>query len=134
VPAQPVEVVRTGRSGRRIVKIDRLGGIFTPIRGKRLFPVFGFGADDQKKDTMLTCPVSAIPDEVWQTVHLWQLCRLTRTLPVAGGLLDQPMVVQRAFPILDVEQRKLDAKHPSGPEQAAALAVGQMVKLLKGGR
>ena len=83
---------------------------------------------------MFTCPQSAIPEEVWQLLALWNACRLGKTLPKAGGLLDQPVWVQRYFPLFDAAHREATVGQGNTAEQAAMLAVGTMMKAIGGGK
>ena len=96
VAEQPVELRRVGKTGRVIVDVDRCGAVFQAVQGKGLRPAYSFGAGDAK-DVMFTCPVSAIPDDVWHLVAVWNACRLTKTLPMPGGLLDQGIAVSDLF-------------------------------------
>lgn len=99
-----MQLVTTRRQGKTkvLVDTDELGGVFSLVPGKRLRPAYSYGPKgSDSRPVMFTCPVSAIPVEVWQVLYLWNACRLTKTLPRGGGLLDQPMVVQRYFPLLD---------------------------------
>lgn len=122
-------------SRQRLVKTDRLGGVFTPVPGKAQRPVYQLGPKDAKeRQAMYQCPVSAIPDRVWQLFSLWNSCRLMRTLPVAGGFLDQPEIVQRVFPILDAQYQAAAGRGGETAERAAMLAVGTMMKALTAGR
>ena len=131
---QVVRTRKTAKNGAVIVDVDRLGGLFTPIPGKRQRPAYSFGAGTTK-DVMFQCPVSAIPDGVMDLLLLWWRCRQLRTLPYAGGLLDQPQVVQYGFPIFEGQHRAANPDQSNqAAEQAAALAVGSMVKLFRGGR
>lgn len=117
---------------------DPTGAVFVPIQGKGQRPAWSFGPDGQAtKEVMFTCPMSAIPETVWQLLAVWNACRLMRVLPVGGGLLEQPVWVQRFFPILDAEYRRATAgQGNAAAEHAAALAVGAMVKVMQpaGGR
>lgn len=82
---------------------------------------------------MLQCPVSAIPEQIFDLLVLWRDCRLMHTLPVAGGYDDQDPAVRHAFPIFEGQMRILEMSQGTGPQQAAALAVGSMLKLFTGG-
>lgn len=54
---------------------------------------------------MLQCPVSAIPDEVWQLLALWWQCKLTGMHPMQGGFMEQPAIIRLAFPLFEAEHR-----------------------------
>jgi hypothetical protein len=125
VAAQPVEVSRIGKSGRRIVRVEPLGNVFTAPKSGAV-PVFTFGPEGGDKELLFTCPVSAIPMGVWQLVQLWNRCRLMGVLPVAGGFLDQPMPIQIAFPVLWAEFKKAGG----GGDAATLMAMAMM----KGGK
>lgn len=134
MPAQSIEVKRQGKTGL-LVSEEPLGAVFAPVPGRRMRPAFSFGSPRAAtREVMFTCPVSAIPDAVWEALDLWNRCRLTGTLPVAGGLIDQPMVVQRAFPIFEIERRAAEQAGGTSPEKAAALAVGALMKAMGSGR
>lgn len=128
-----METRHQGKAGI-FTKVDTGGAVFAPVHGKAAARVYQYGPPDAKeRPTMFTCPVSAIPEEVFELLIVWQACRLTHSLPMAGGLLDQPVWVQRYFPILDAEQEKADARKGSS-EQAAMVAAGTVMKMLQGGR
>lgn len=135
---QPVTAQRNGPNGQVLKTTDQCGGVFAAIPGKSLRPAYSVGPKDGKagtaRDVMLTCPISAIPDRIWDLLNLWQSCRLMRTLPVAGGFEDQPFWVRYSFPIFEACQRSVDGG--GGAEDAAMLAVGTMMKALfpSGGR
>jgi len=78
------------------------------------------------------CPVSAIPSEVWDLLELWWGCRLTGLPPIAGGFMDQPESVRRAFPVFEALER-MQGGGAHTAEQAAAIAVASMLKLHTGG-
>lgn len=123
-----------GKNGKLLVDVDPAGGLFTPIPGKPLRPVYTYGpkrAEGAAPNTnvMLQCPVSAVPDEVWELLALWWQCRLTRMMPLAGGYLDQPLMVRRAFPIFEAEMQAWEAAN-GGPQKTAALAVGAVMAAL----
>lgn len=77
--------------------------MFAPVPRARLRPVYPFGRGP-RAGVLYTCPVSAIPEVVWDVLSLWASWRAFRVLPRAGGFLDQPMVVQRYFPVLEAER------------------------------
>lgn len=85
---------------------DPGGGVFLPIEGAT-YPVFAFG-HGKIKDPVFTCPVSAIPEPVWDLIDLFLTCRSMKLPPVAGGVLDQPYIVRRAWPVLEAEMAPID--------------------------
>jgi hypothetical protein len=104
-----------------VLKWDELGGVFAPALERNVItPVYGYG-DGRVQDPVFTCPVSAIPDAVWQIVDLWLTCRAMKALPIAGGVLDQPLVVQRAWPVLEAAIAPLERRQ-SQDGQVAAMA------------
>ena len=119
--------------GKTRAVVDRLGGLFTPVPGARQRPVYTYGPG-KVKDVLFQCPASAIPDEVWQLLVLWWACRQTRTMPMAGGFVDQPRIVQIVFPILESQMQATDQGKADPAERAAALAVGSMVQLMRAGK
>lgn len=130
---QVVTITKQGMNRKLLKTKDSTGGVFAMVPGKALRPAWSYGNPKRKtRDVMFQCPVSAIPDEVFGLLALWQNCRLTRTLPVAGGFLDQPPIVQRVFPIFEAEMRGTE-QQGGNAEEAAALAVGAMVKAMGGG-
>lgn len=105
--------------------------------GKPITVAYSYGPKIAKtgKTPMLQCPVSAIPDEVWGLLGLWWQCHMTHSLPLAGGFLDQPVMVRRAFPMFEGEWRIVEAQRAaSGSSSAAAAAVAGMIGALGGGR
>lgn len=118
---------------------ERWGGIFAPIKDKGMRPAYVCGPKDGKLEgvplILYQCPVSAIPVGVWQLLKLWWHCRLVGLPPVAGGFLDQPEMVQLAFPIFEAQQRAIDAnRQVTGAQHAAGMAVAAMTKVLHGGK
>lgn len=131
---QPVQVQKLGPDRRVRTTTDNCGGVFASVPGKSLRPAYSIGPKEAKgqKDVMLTCPVSAIPDRVWDLLSLWRSCRLMKTLPVAGGFEDQPFWVRYSFPIFEACQQSVEGG--GNAEDAAMLAVGTMMKAMFGGR
>src|SRR5204862_19335 len=79
------------------------GGVCVPLKEKRVTtPVYLYGPPGHTQ-MLFTCPVSAMPAWVLELYAIWRMCRLARALPHAGGFLDQPMLVQRAWPIFEDE-------------------------------
>jgi hypothetical protein len=133
VAVRPVRVQHR-KGGREWTTVDRLGGLFTPVPKKQRRPVYSYGPGPAK-DVLFQCPVSAIPTQVQELLYLWWACRQMRTLPVGGGFLDQPHVVRLTFPVLEAQYRAANPdRQGDQAERAAALAVGSMVKMLRGGR
>lgn len=130
---QPVEIQKR-TTGKPVKVIDRCGGVFAAVPRKAVRPAYGYGPKDATtRDVMFQCPVSAIPQEIWQLLIAWWQCR-NLGLPVrAGGADDQPGIVRYAFPFFEAEMRSVESKNGS-PERAAAMAVGAMVKAMGGGR
>lgn len=132
MPIQVVTTTRRAKNGRVLRETDAWGGLFTPVPGKNQRPAYSYGAG-KAKDVLFQCPVSAIPTETWELLFLWWRCRQLKTLPYAGGLMDQPHVVQAVFPIFEVQYAAANPDTSGqAAEQAAALAVGTMVKLFQG--
>lgn len=119
-----------------MIKVDELGGIFTPIPGTPIRIAYSFGHPDAKsKEPMFQCPVSAIPQEVFELLGLWNECRLLGVLPRSGGLLDQPQIVRRSFVTFANEWTKIDnAKGQGNAATAAGLAAASVLKAAFGGK
>ena len=130
---QPVSVHR--RVGnRRLRVVEPCGGVFAPLPAQGVTrPVVSLGPPGAKVTMpMFSCPVSAIPDAVNDLIELWWACRSMRVLPRAGGLLDQALVVQRAFPILEREYQAVEREH--GAAQSASGVAAAMSMLIGGAR
>jgi hypothetical protein len=118
-----------GAGGKVAKRIEHRGGVFAPVPGKGQRPAYTCGPktarDGDQSDTLLfQCPVSAIPSEVWDLLHLWWACRQMGLPPVAGGFLDQPKMVQLSFPIFEALMKGVEAgQRAGGRHQAAGLAV-----------
>ena len=127
---QPVTVHR--RVGNRRVRVvEPCGGVFAPNAPQGITrPVTSLGPPGAKvTDPIFTCPVSAIPEAVTDLIELWWACRAVRVLPRTGGLLDQALIVQRAFPILEreyavVERERGAAESASGVAAAMSMLFG----------
>lgn len=130
-----MEIQTVGPSGK-VVRVDELGGVFAPIPGQPVRVAYSVGHPDAKsKAPMFTCPVSAIPDGVFEVLGLWNDCRLLKVLPRAGGLLDQPQIVRRSFTVFASEWATVEAGQTSqGTATAAALAAGSVLKAAFGGK
>jgi hypothetical protein len=88
-------------------------------------PVYAMGPKDARvKTPMWECPISAVPEWMWQVLDLWVTCRACHALPLPGGVVDQPYVVRRAWPIWEAEMAAIEQQR-----SAAAL-----LTLLGGGR
>jgi hypothetical protein len=114
-----------------VTQIDPGGGVFVPVPGGgQRVPVYSYGLPGASvSHPMFSCPQAAIPDEVWDLLHLWWQCRQMRTLPVAGALLDQPPIVRLTFPLFEQEQQRYERASGGGvAEQAAMLAIGALLK------
>jgi len=114
--------------------VEPLGGVFAPVPGRAQRPAYAYGPKDATtKPVLFQCPVSAIPDVVWELLEHWQQSRVLGCLPVAGGLVDQPLLVRRAFPVFETEMRAIeDARR--GPGASAAAMAGALASALGGGR
>jgi hypothetical protein len=77
-----------------------------PERGVTV-PVYWYGRG-RVKDAVFTCPVSAVDPGVWDLLNLFFESRAMRLPVKPGGLLDQPIVVRRAFPIWESEMTRLE--------------------------
>jgi hypothetical protein len=96
---------RRGDNGVEVVKWDPGGAVFAPAleRGVR-------DADLSIRHTARSgsrVHVSGVgdPDEVWELLDLYFTCRAMKAMPKAGGVLDQPLVVRRAFPVFEAEMQ-----------------------------
>lgn len=129
-----MEQATVGPKGKAIT-VDNLGGVFAPIPGQPIRVIYSFGHPEAKaKEPMFTCPVFAIPSVVWELLGLWNECRLLKVLPKAGGLLDQPQIVRRSFPIFASEWAKVDQGNQSqGVAATAGLAAASVLKAAFGG-
>lgn len=124
-----------GRTGKRL-QTDELGGVFAALPGHPIRVAYTVGHPDaHTRVPMFTCPVSAIPEGVFELLGLWNECRLLKTLPLAGGLLDQPQIVRRSFAVFASEWTTVEAGNASqGTATAAALAAGSVLKAAFGGK
>lgn len=115
--------------GRTVSDVDPCGGIFAPAPGLAR-PVAGARVGPPSTgvstDVIFQCPQSAIPDAVWDLLALWWQCRTSGLPPVAGGFLDQPVIVRQAWPVFEAEMRRaerLSDARASEQAMTAALAV-----------
>lgn len=107
-----------------------MGGVFAPVPGRSLRPAYAYGPPGAAaKDVLFQCPVSAIPDVVWELLDHWRSCRALGCLPVAGGFIDQPLLVRRAFPVFEREMRQWEQSRGGSSD-----ALGAVLAALKGGR
>lgn len=115
-----------------------MGGVFLPVLGKGQRPAYNCspkGATGGDQLLLFTCPVSVIPTEIWDLLQLWWACRLSGLPPVPGGFMDQPRIVQMAFPIFEAQMRIVEANQRQSDQQnAAGMAAAATAKLLMGGR
>lgn len=132
-------VIQKLAPGGKILKTaDHLGGVFAPVVGAGQWTVYNCGPKEgtavANQLLLYQCPVSAIPAEIWDLLHLWWSCRLTGLPPKPGGFLDQPMIVQLTFPIFEGIMQSVEAtRRATGAQQAAGAAVAGMAKLMMGG-
>lgn len=120
-------------------QIERHGNVFYPAPVKAgqspLSIAYSYGPEPiGKKQTgvspktpIWTCPVYAVPSEVFDLLQLFHECRLFHLPPVQGGLLDQPLMVRRSFPVFEQEMLRVEATHDSVRAQHAALATGAAI-------
>lgn len=123
-----VTTTRRG-SGGRATTTDLGGAVFVPSVAKRIVaPVYAYGHPDAPtKAPVFTCPVSAIPAAAWELLALWWECRAMKALPKAGGVLDQPLIVRRAFPVFEGEARVAERTRTAQDATSSAVAaVGAM--------
>jgi hypothetical protein len=91
------------------------GGVFAPIKEKGITtPAWMYG-HGSAQTPIFTCPVSAIPAEVFDLYEIWIRCRMLRVLPHAGGYLDQPWIVQYAWPLFEDEAARVTAVPAGAP-------------------
>ena len=136
MPKQAVQV-KDRRTGK-VARIDAMGAVFEPVPGKVMAPAWFFGPRDREgnhiateADAMYTCPVSGIPEWVFELLHLWWACRQVGALPEAGGFLDQPLMVQVAFPLW----QSMDRRHfGTGGMDAGVVAMGVLRAMFGGGK
>lgn len=103
--------------------------MFSSIPGQPIRPAYSYGpahGNARARPVMLQCPVSAIPDVVFDLLVLWRDCRYLKVMPTITPL------VRRAFVIFESEMRAIEGER-SNPEHAAALAVAATFKAMGGG-
>ncbi|MGE0225468.1 MAG: hypothetical protein AB7S57_19525 [Acetobacteraceae bacterium] len=102
--------------------------------GKLVRPVWTYGPTDARaRSVLFQCPVSAIPELAFDLLELWFDCRRVKALPVAGGWLDQPLVIRQAFPVFESEMAAVEARQrATAPQAAAAAAVAGVVAAQRG--
>lgn len=116
----------------RYERVEPLGGVFEPVPGRQASPAWSFGPN---KDPMYQCPVSAIPSTIWPIFTLWSQCQGMKALPKAGGVLDQPMIVRKAFPVFADELERLEnTRNASGSSATAANAAAVALAAVFGRR
>jgi hypothetical protein len=123
---------RTLSGGRQQQIIEPLGNVFRPIPGETSSPVWSFAdptsADAKGSTALFTCPVSAVPEDVWKLFMLWNECRLMGLPPKGGGFLDQPLAVQKAFPVFQHEFNAYRRRSgDSGSERTATMVATMML-------
>lgn len=123
----PVVVRRRGGGH----EIDPGGAVFAPAQDRGIqMPCYASGpAEATIRAPIFTCPVSAIPEAVWHLLELWLTCRAMKALPLAGGVLDQPLSVRRAFPLFEAETAPIDHQRD---QQALGAAMTAMTTALGG--
>jgi hypothetical protein len=129
VPRHPVTV---RRQGKEVVETE--GGIFADspklkaARGGRPPFIYAMGPPEAKQKTpVFTCPRFVVPEWMWGLLDLWWYCRHLGALPFAGGVVDQPVVVRRAFAVWNAEMERIERSRAAagrGAELAAAMAGG----------
>ncbi len=104
--------------------IDDAGAVFVPSPERNVItPCYTYGHGKIRKP-VFTCPVSAIPEAVWELFDLWLQGRALKLPPVAGGLVDQPEIVRRAWPVFEHEMAPFDqANDPTATLLAAMTAM-----------
>lgn len=114
--------------------MEPLGGVFAPVPGKLVRPAYTYGPSNARaRSVLFQCPVSAIPEIAFDMLELWFDCRRMHVLPVAGGWLDQPLVVRRSFPVFETEMATVEAqRQAAAPQAAAAAAVAGVVAAQRG--
>lgn len=130
-----IKRLRTG--GRAVEEVaEEWGNVFAPDPARPTAPVYSYGPSQGKartRDVMFTCPVSAIPAEVFDLLSLWNECRLLGLPPVAGGVLDQPMAIRVSFRIFAREwDHASQGQRTAGAEFAAATATMATLQALFG--
>lgn len=96
-------------------------------------PIYYFGRG-QIKTPVFTCPVSALPDWMWDLFDAFIQSRLMRLPVVAGGLLAQPLIVRRAFPIWEQEMATSERELDASASMAANTSLLTTLLTMRGGR
>jgi hypothetical protein len=100
---EDVTIKHRAHDGQTTTKTEPGGGVFYPLPEKGLkSPVWTYGTNE-RPIVIYTCPVSAIPIEVWSLYVLWVGFKRLAVLPMAGGLCDQPEIVVKAFLLFEDE-------------------------------
>jgi hypothetical protein len=122
----PVVVTRRrGTNGVEVLRWDAAGAVFAPAPERGVTrPAYAYGPPGARvKTPVFTCPVSAIPEAVWQLFELWIACRAMKLPPKPGGAVDQPIVVQRAFPAFEAAMEQLERRRNQDTSLAAMTAL-----------
>lgn len=133
----PIQRLKPGTQAVEEVWDDQ-GGVFVQDPQAPRAPVLSYGPPRGKaktRDVMFSCPVSAIPEPVIGLLSLWNECRLMGLPPVAGGVLEQPVSVRKAFPIFAREYEQATAEQRAvGAEFSATVATMATLQALFGGK
>lgn len=113
--------------------IEPLGNVLKAVPGETTAPVWSFDdpqpGQPKAKTMVFTCPVSAVPKDVWDLLQLWQESRLMGLPVVAGGLEDQPAGVRASFPFFYAEHAIYRQRTgASGSEQTAVMVATAMLQ------
>jgi hypothetical protein len=118
--------------GVRYKRVEPLGGVFEPVPGRQSAPAWSFGP---MKDGLYQCPVSAIPSACWSLLNLWMQCQGMGALPYDGGVLAQPLITRRVFPIFaDEFSRMKMAQDNAGASTTGATAAAAVLSAVFGGK
>jgi hypothetical protein len=92
-----------------------------PERGVTI-PVYAIGRGAIKAP-VFECPVSAIQPWIWDLLELFLQSRAMHLAPKVGGLIDQPLIVRRAFPVWEAEMTALEREQQSTVQLSAMAAM-----------
>lgn len=103
-----------------------LGNVFRNVPGGQLIPCYSYGPKGESKNRtpMLTCPVYAIPDQIFEVLKLYHECRVFGIAPRAGGVEDQPWLARKAFPVFAAEMDKITMRRDYHIAEQASMAGG----------